>query len=107
MSKYLFIESRDPFECSDVKQQWDLAGELAGLGNEVTMFLVQNGVFAARSGARVDTLGPAVGITVLVDDFSLSERGISPERLRESVSVSNADALTDLIMEDGCKPVWS
>jgi len=107
MSKYLFIETRDPFECSDVKQQWDLAAELAGMGNDVTMFLVQNGVFAARSGARVETLAASAGITVLVDDLSLAERGISREGLRENVAVSDADSLTDLIMEDGCKPVWS
>ena len=107
MSKYLFIESRDPFESSDVKQQWDLATALARAGNEVTMFLVQNGVFAARRGARILTLDPTAEVTVLADDLSLAERGIPEGSLRESVSASGIDALTDLIMEDGCKPVWT
>ena len=107
MSKYLFIESRDPFESSDVKQQWDLATELAWKGNDVSMFLVQNGVFAARREARISTLDPAADVTVLADDLSLAERGIPAETLRDNVSVSGVDALTDLIMEDGCKPVWT
>ena len=107
MSKYLFIESRDPFESSDVKQQWDLATALVRKGNDVTMFLVQNGVFAARREARGTTLDPTAKITILADDLSLAERGIPEDALRDNVSASGVDALTDLIMEDGCQPVWT
>jgi predicted peroxiredoxin len=107
MSKYLFIESRDPFESPDVKQQWNLATELASRGNEVTMFLVQNGVFAARRTAKTSTLDASAGIAVLADDLSLAERGIRTESLRDNVKLSSIDALTDLIMEDGCKPIWT
>ena len=107
MSKYLFIESRDPFESPDVKQQWDLATTLAGKGNDVTMFLVQNAVFAARREARVPTLDPTAEVTVLADDLSLAERGIPEKGLRENVGVSGIDALVDLIMEDGRKPIWT
>ena len=107
MSKYLFIESRDPFESPDAKQQWDLARQLAEKGNEVTMFLVQNGVLAARKAAKIPTLDPSSGVTVHADDLSLAERGIHNESLRDNVNVSGIDALTDLIMEAGCKPIWT
>lgn len=107
MSKYLFIESRDPFETADVKQQWALAAALAKKGNDVAMFLVQNGVFAARKNAKIDTLDSGAGITVYADDLSLAERGINNETVRDNVKVSGVDTLTDLIMEDGRKPIWT
>ena len=107
MGKYLFIESRDAFESHDVEQTWNLASQLAGKGSDVTMFLVQNGVLAAREGAQVSTLDAAAGVTVLADDLSLAERGIGRESVRAGVEVAGIDALTDLIMEDGRKPIWT
>lgn len=106
MKNYVFVETRDPFESSDVQQTWDLATRLAAKGSEVTMYLVQNGVLAARAGARTSTLDDPT-ITVLADDLSLAERGISADALREGVRVAGIDALTDLVMEDGRTPVWS
>ena len=50
MAKYLLIESRDPFESNDVAFAYGLASDLAKEGNEVTLFLVQNGVLPARPG---------------------------------------------------------
>ena len=52
MSKYLLIASRDPFESGDIGHYYDLAADLAKAGNEVMMFLVQNGVLPARRGSR-------------------------------------------------------
>ena len=106
MAKYLFIETRDPFEFTDVKHTWDLAVELGKNGDDVVMFLVQNAVFAGRKGAKVDTLNDA-SVKVFADDLSLAERGINAEGLREGVAVANVDALTDLIMEDDRKPIWT
>ena len=56
MTKYLLIESRDPFESNDVGYYYDLAADLARRGDEVTLFLVQNGVLPARSGVLSDLL---------------------------------------------------
>ena len=106
MAKYLFIESRDPFEFTDVKQTWDLAADLAGKGNDVAMFLVQNGVLAGRKKARVSTMGDLSGVRVYADDLSLEERAIPRESVRNGITVAGIDALTDLIMEDGRKPIW-
>src|SRR5438093_9483831 len=52
MPSYLFVESRDPFEARDVEEGYRLITELAAQHVPVTLFLVQNGVLAARQGAR-------------------------------------------------------
>ena len=52
MAKYLLIESRDPFENNIVARQYDLAVNLVKEGNDVTLFLVQNGVLPARLSER-------------------------------------------------------
>ena len=48
MAQYLLIESRDPFESNEVGYYYDLAKGLVEGGNQVTVFLVQNGVLPAR-----------------------------------------------------------
>lgn len=107
MSKYLFIETRDPFEHKDADQTWELAVKLAKSGHDVAYFLVQNGVLAARKGAKINTLDEGAGVTLYVDDLSLAERGINRETVREGVSVSNMDTLVDLTLEDGRKAIWT
>jgi hypothetical protein len=83
MPRYLLIESRDPFDSNDVHFCCGLAQQLVAAKNEVTLFLVQNGVFPARSGARSDDLVKlaGAGVRVLADSFSLRERGIDERRL--------------------------
>ena len=107
MDKYLLIESRDPFESNDTGFVHDLATGLAQGGSEVTIFLVQNGVFPARSGAMsgglVDAAG--AGVTVLADEFSLRERAIGPDQLIDGVSAAPLDTVIDR-MADGAKTIW-
>jgi predicted peroxiredoxin len=110
MARYLLIESRDPYEYADTNYFYDLARDLAQRGNEVALFLIQNGTLLAREGASPDKLGElrqaAPGVRLLADEFSLRERGIRPERLVGGVEVSDVDGLVDLLVEPGCKPVW-
>ena len=107
MDKYLLIESRDPFDSHDVAHTYDLAQGLAREGNEVTLFLVQNGVLPARRSARSQSLENVAraGVQVLADDFSLRERGITADRLATGVTPSPLDVVIDH-MEDGRKVVW-
>jgi sulfur relay (sulfurtransferase) complex TusBCD TusD component (DsrE family) len=51
MTEYLLIESRDPFEANDVGYYFELARGLVEAGNQVTLFLLQNAVLAARPSA--------------------------------------------------------
>jgi hypothetical protein len=107
MAKYLLIETRDPFESSDVGFCQDLARRLAAGGNQVILYLVQNGVLPARPGARASGLAELVqaGVEVLADDFSLRERGISAGRLQAGIKPSPLDVVIDG-MADGCKVIW-
>src|SRR5260370_25624768 len=78
MPSYLLIESRDPFDSNDTGFCRDLATQLAAGKNDVTLFLVQNGVLPARSGPRSGDLTKlaGAGIRALADTFSLKEPGI-------------------------------
>lgn len=107
MAKYLLIESRDPFDSCDTQHFYDIASGLAKEGNDVTLFLVQNGVLPARRSAKSAALtGLAkAGVQVLADDFSLRERGIGSGALAEGVKPAPIDVVVDQL-EEGRKAIW-
>ena len=80
MANYLFIESRDPYECADCARLLDLVGGVRARNHATTLLLIQNGVLVARPGAlhgdRLSELARA-GVAVLADAFSLRERAIA------------------------------
>ena len=108
MSRYLFIESRDPFESRDVQFVVETATALKRTGNDVTVFLVQNGVLAARTGARTSQLPMLVeeGIRLLADDFSLGERGLRASELISGVKESGIDTLVDMLAQKDTRAIW-
>jgi predicted peroxiredoxin len=101
------IESRDPFDSNDTRFCGDLARQLAAAQNEVTLFLVQNGVLPVRPGPRsVDLISLAgAGVRVLADSFSLKERGIDENRLAAGVAAAPLDVVLDALAE-GAKVLW-
>ena len=105
MAEYLLIESRDPFESNDVAYFYELAKGLVEAGNKVTLFLAQNGVMPARPSAHSATLEGLArsGVTVLADDFSLKERGIT--KLADGVASSPIDVIVDHLAA-GHKTLW-
>jgi predicted peroxiredoxin len=107
MTRYLLIESRDPFDTNLVEDFTDLAKDLRSQGHEVTVFLVQNGVLPARKGSRSQPLADLVkaGVKVLADDFSLAERGIEQQRLLDGVKSGNVALIVDE-MAAGTKTIW-
>ena len=110
MGRYVLIESRDPFEYGDSLYMYDLAGDLAKKGNDVTLFLIQNGVLTTRRGVKNNPLTglkeKAPAVSVAADDFSIRERGISQNAIVDGVQISNVDNLVDLLVEKGTKIVW-
>ena len=106
MTRYVFIESRDPFESCDTKFIEETAIAVKERGHDVTVFLVQNGVLAARQSThRLDRLTQA-GVTLLADDLSLRERGIGNEELAPSVQESEIGTLVDAIVQENTKAIW-
>src|SRR5689334_3333308 len=107
MAKYLVISSRDPFESAEVAHTYDLAAGLVKEGNEVTLFLVQNGVLPARKSSKSQLLTQlsSSGVEVLADEFSLKQRGIAGERLSPGVKAASLDVVVDQLAE-GRKAIW-
>ena len=107
MAQYLLIESRDPFDNFTVADDLTLAGDLAAQGNDVCVFLVQNGVMPARREAHSDVLTNlrGRGVQVLADAFSLRERGIQDGELADGVQPAPIDAVVDQ-MAEGRKTIW-
>jgi predicted peroxiredoxin len=108
MNNYIFIESRDPFESRDTQFVEEMAAALKQRGNEVMVFLVQNGVLATRRNARDPYLAQLTqaGIKLLADDFSLCERGIQSSELHPGVRASSIDALVDALLQENTKAIW-
>jgi DsrE/DsrF/DsrH-like protein len=107
VSRYLLIESRDPFDSPDTGFIQNLSRELMQGGHEVTVFLVQNGVLPARPCVHSAALTSLVqaGVTILADDFSLRERGIAPDVLVQGVRAAALDVVIDA-MDGGAKTIW-
>jgi predicted peroxiredoxin len=105
MAKYFLIESRSPFDSPEVNYNYQLALDLANNGNEVTLFLVENGVFVTRKTAAVESLDKLTNITILADDFSLRERGISSEEMRNNIKIAEISTVAEA-MANGAKTMW-
>jgi sulfur relay (sulfurtransferase) complex TusBCD TusD component (DsrE family) len=101
MAEYLLTESRDPFESNDVGYYYDLARGLVEAGNKVTVFLVQNAVFAARPSVQAPELRllAGSGIKIVADDFALKERGIT------KLQIASIEIVVDHL-EAGHKTLW-
>jgi sulfur relay (sulfurtransferase) complex TusBCD TusD component (DsrE family) len=108
MPKYLLIETRDPFASKGFAQHCELAAALVSDGADVTLFLVENGVLAARRAARGLELEKLVrlGVLVLADEFALRERGITDSELAEHVKGAPLDALVERLGA-GAKAIWN
>jgi len=97
MSKYLLIQSRDAFESTAVRDHVEWAGALRRQGQDVAIYLVQNGVLSSRSGADNEDLQEAIaaGIEVLADGFSLQERGIGIREVARGVRPAALELVVD------------
>jgi hypothetical protein len=100
MAKYLLIQSRDPIAAGT--PDYDVAAGLAREGNEVILFLVQNGVGPAQSD--VLTRLAAQGVSILADEFALRERGIGADRLAPGVKSAPLELIEQLA--DGHQAIW-
>lgn len=107
MTGYLLIESRDWFGAGGTDALLDLASGLSQDGQDVTLFLVQNGVFSARAGAASERLArlAEAGVEILADVFSLKERGISHNRMDATVRAAPLGVVIDHLGA-GRKAIW-
>ncbi|MBI2460531.1 MAG: DsrE family protein [Candidatus Rokubacteria bacterium] len=108
MPRYLLIESKDPLDGG--QYSFDLGTQLREIKHDVTVYLVQDAVFAARkgfaAGERLLAEARKHGLTLLADEISLRQRGVVKDRLSAEVKVSNMGELVDLLMERSDKAIW-
>ena len=106
MSKYLLVESHSPWESGDTAYLFALARQLAEAGNEVTLYLVQNGVLPARQGAQDHGLADVSRkVRLLADAFSLRERAIAESGLIAGATASDIEAVVDMLAA-GFRAIW-
>ncbi len=107
MPRFVFVESRDPYESADCRHFLDLIAGVRRRSHEVTLFLVQNAVLAAREGASTagaySDLAKA-GVTVVADTFALRERAV--DRLAAGVEPTGIDRLVNLALTPQTRVIW-
>ena len=105
MTEYLLIESRNPFESNDVGYYYELVRGLVDTGNQVTLFLIQNAVLAARPLAQAPLLQALVGsgVKILADEFALKQRGV--HKLLDGIEIASIEIVVDHL-EAGHKTLW-
>jgi len=108
MTSYLIVESRDAFESPGFARRCQLAAVLRADGARVTVFLVENGVIAARGAARLRELDELAksGVVVVADEFSLRERGITAAELAAPVTPVALDAVVEQMVA-GARVLWN
>jgi predicted peroxiredoxin len=108
MAKYVLIETKSA--ANGGEYAFEVGGQLRGLNHDVTIYLLQDGVFTARrtfrAGAALRAQAQARGIRLLADEMSLRQRGLQGERIAHEVAVSNMGELVDLMMERADKAIW-
>jgi len=108
MARYLLIETKDPLDGG--RYSFDLGKQLREIQHDVTVYLVQDAVFAARkgfeAGERLLAEARKDGLTLLADEISLRQRGVVKARLSDHVRVSTMEELVDLLMERSDKAIW-
>lgn len=108
MSRYFFIQSREPYSDARARHQYRLAMDLCEAGHEVTVLLVQNGVLPARVSAHSDEFEQLLssGVTVLADEFSLSQREVAKTDLKPAVMPGDVTLGVDALLA-GDKVMWN
>lgn len=108
MSKYLIVETKGPLDGGSYA--FDLGTQLRAERHDVTIYLLQDGVFTARrnfkSGEQLIQDAERTGLTVLADAVSARQRGVVGDRVAKSVSVADMERLVDLLMERSDKAIW-
>lgn len=83
------------------------ARDLARLGHRVQLLLIQEGVGAAVSGASGGAReAAAAGAEVLVDDFSLAQRGLSADHLLPTARIVDMAEVSSRLLDPDVRVVW-
>jgi intracellular sulfur oxidation DsrE/DsrF family protein len=107
MSRYVVIESHDPFEADLSAEFFDLALSLVREGHDVAVLFVADGIRAALAGRHTFWLAELrrAGVTVLADLNALLAAGLVPAQLAPGVKPTPAGIPFEDLLQ-GRKRLW-
>jgi hypothetical protein len=110
VSGYLLVETSGGWAGPGCDRFVRDAVALCGAGQQVCLFLVQDGVLAGRAGAgelagRLADL-IAAGGQVWVDRWSLAARAVPASSLVPAATVVDMAAVADRVLAPGTRVVW-
>jgi sulfur relay (sulfurtransferase) DsrF/TusC family protein len=104
---HLLIESQGQWAGPNACRFLRDAIAIAESGQQVSVFLAQDGVFAAVPDASPEVARLAeLGVPVLADEFSIAARALTAGKLSPYVTVTAMDTVAKLLLADGCRAVW-
>ncbi|HIH44576.1 MAG TPA: DsrE family protein [Candidatus Methanoperedenaceae archaeon] len=100
MTSLLLVLSKDPFSTEIPDLVLDIANDAAGKGSDVSLYLVEDGVNAARDNKFGERLGEASekGIRIYADDKAVLSRAVG-DKLIAGVEVREIGTLLNMIMD--------
>ena len=107
MSSLLLVLSKDPYTTETPDLVLDIGLNAKEKGNDVALYLVEDGVTAARKSEFGNKLSEAHkrGIKVYADDKAVLSRSLTG-KLINGVEIKEIGALLDFIMDDYDRVAW-
>ena len=107
MTNLLLVLSKDPYTTEIPNLVLDIGLNAKAKGNNVSIYLVEDGVTAARKSEFGNKLQDAKkkGINILADDKAVQSRGLGGN-LVDWVQVKEIGVLLDHIVEDNTRVAW-
>ncbi len=107
MSSLLLVLSKDPYTTEIPELVLEIGSRAREKGNDVSLYLVEDGVTAARESEFGGKLKEALGkgISVFADDKAVLSRGLDG-KLIDGVEIKDISILLDFIMESDRVAWW-
>lgn len=107
MTNLLLVLSKDPHTTETPDLVLDIGLDAKAKGNDVALYLVEDGITAARKSKFGDKLAAAQakGVKIFADDKAVLSRALTG-KLIDGVEIKEISTLLDFIMDDYDRVVW-
>ncbi|MBE0521524.1 MAG: DsrE family protein [Candidatus Methanoperedenaceae archaeon] len=107
MTSLLMVLSKDPYTTETPDLVLDIGLDATAKGSDVAIYLVEDGVTAARKSEFGDKLAAAQakGVRIFADDKAVLSRAMTGKMIN-GVEVKEISSLLDFIMDDYERVVW-
>ncbi|MCX9013904.1 MAG: DsrE family protein [Candidatus Methanoperedens sp.] len=107
MTNLLLVLSKDPHTTETPDLVLDIGLDAKAKGNDVALYLIEDGITAARKSTFGDKLAAAQskGVKIFADDKAVLSRALTG-KLIDGVEIKEISTLLDFIMDDYDRVVW-